>query len=333
MSVTHNSAFSTQNLTAAINQIEPTPTQIRELGIFEPYYGTKKVAMIEYKESGLSIVKNSARGKLGGEATDASQRKAEYFEATHLTVTDNILAEDYQDVREFGGNELTNFKNVITEYQNNAKLKLEMTREHLMLGALQGKILDKDGTVIHDLYDKFGLKRPAEISFDLSKDDTKVGLKMDTMLSELRQGFKGAAVTGFVALCGSKFLTELKYHKSIEPLYTRFRDGAVYRESNGINPIEFEHNGVKFIEYTGNFGSKGAKIATNQAILIPVGKKLYLEYFAPADMAAAVNTKALPYYSTMDTLGGNHDLGVSVRSQSNPLPIALRPDVIRILTV
>ena len=34
MSVTHNSAFSTQNLTAAINQIEPTPTQIRELGIF-----------------------------------------------------------------------------------------------------------------------------------------------------------------------------------------------------------------------------------------------------------------------------------------------------------
>ena len=67
--------------------------------------------------------------------------------------------------------------------------------------------------------------------------------------------------------------------------------------------------------------------------MIPVGKKLYLEYFAPADMAAAVNTKALPYYSTMDKLGGNHDLGVSLRSQSNPLPIALRPDLIRILTV
>ena len=100
-----------------------------------------------------------------------------------------------------------------------------------------------------------------------------------------------------------------------------------------MNPIELEHNGIKFIEYTGVFGDAGAKIEAGKAILLPIGKKLYTEYFAPADISAAVNTKALPYYSTMDKLGGEHDMGYTIRSQSNPLPIALRPDLIVTLTV
>lgn len=328
------SAFTTQELTAAINKIAPTPTQIRDLGIFEPQYGTKTTAMVEWKNGALSIVKNAERGKLDGDPIDASNRHVEYFAATHLPVYDTILAEEYQDIRAFGSsNALTSLKQVVTERQTDAKLKIEMTREHLMLGALQGKILDKDGSTIHDLYAKFGLERPQEISWSLGNASTKVGEKMDKTLSDLRQNFKGAMVTGWVALCGAEFLSKLKYHSSIEPLYTRYRDGATYRESNGVNPIEFEHNGIKFIEYTGNFGESGAKIAANKAILLPIGRKLYTEYFAPADISAAVNTKALPYYTTMDKLGGEHDMGYTIRSQSNPLPIALRPDLIVSLTV
>lgn len=333
MKFANNSAFTTQSLTAAINNIAVTPTQIRDLGIFEPQYGNKITAMIEWKNGALSIVKNAERGKLDGEPIDVSSRHVEYFAATHLPVFDTILAEDYQGVRAFGADELTNLKNVITERQADAKFKIEMTREHLMLGALQGKILDKDGTVIHDLYAKFGLGKQKEIAWELGNTNTKVGEKMDKTLSDLRKNFKGALVTGWVALCGSEFLTKLKYHQSIEPLYTRYRDGAAYRESNGINPIELEHNGVKFIEYTGDFGTNGAKIATNKAILLPIGRKLYTEYFAPADISSAVNTKALPYYTTMDKLGGEHDMGYTLRSQSNPLPIALRPDLIVSLTV
>lgn len=327
------SAFTPRNLTAAINKLAVTPTQIRQLGIFEPHYGNKTTAMVEWKEGTLSIVKNAERGKLDGEPIDTSERRVEYFATTHLPVFDTILAEDFQGIRAFGSDEYTNLKDVIAERQADAKFKIEMTREHLMLGALQGKILDKDGTTIHDLYAKFGLGRQKEIAWALDNANTKVGEKMDKTVSDLRKNLKGALVTGWVALCGSDFLTKLKYHSSIEPLYTRYRDGAAYRESNGINPIEFEHNGVKFIEYTADFGTNGAKIAANKAILLPIGRKLYTEYFAPADIGSAVNTKALPYYTTLDTLGGAHDMGYTLRSQSNPLPIALRPDLIVSLTV
>jgi hypothetical protein len=328
MNLANNSAFGVKQLTEAINKIAPNPTQIRELGIFEPKYGNQTTAMVEWKNGTLDVVKNSERGKLDGEPVEQGERKVEYFKATHLAVYDTILAEDYQNVRAFGSNELVNLKNVVREYQADAKSKIEITREHLMLGALQGKILDKDGSTIHDLYAKFGISKPSEVSWALDTANTKVGAKMDKTLSDLRKQFKGAMVTGFVALCSSEFLTKLKYHSSIEPLYTRYQDGKAYRESTGINPIEFEHNGIKFIEYTGYFGENGAKIDAGKAILLPVGRKLYTEYFAPADIASAVNTTALPYYSTMDKLGGEHDMGYTIRSQSNPLPIALRPDLI-----
>lgn len=333
MNLANNSAFSVRELTAAINHLPITPTQIRELGIFEPKYGSTTTAMVEWKDGMLSIVKNAERGKLDGEPLDPSNRKVEFFKTTHLPVYDTILAEDYQGVRAFGADELTNLKNVVKEHQADAKFKIELTREHLMLGALQGKILDKDGTVIHDLYAKFGLGKQKSVSWVLGTKTTQVGEKMDETLSDLRKNFKGALVTGWVALCGSEFLRKLKYHDSIKPLYERYRDGATYRESNGINPIELEHNGVKFIEYTGNFGESAAKIESSKAILLPIGRKLYTEYFAPADIASAVNTTALPYYSTMDKLGGEHDMGYTIRSQSNPLPIALRPDLIVTLTV
>ncbi|WII93185.1 major capsid protein [Kingella negevensis] len=332
MNLAHNSAFTVQALTAAINNIAPTPTQIRELGIFEPNFGTKTTAMVEWKNGALTIVKNQERGRLDGEPVDEADRKVEYFAATHLPVFETILAEDYQGVRAFGKDNLTNIKDVVTEYQANAKFKIEMTREHLMLGALQGKILDKDGSVIHDLYAKFGLGKQKTVSWELTKATTKVGEKMDKTLSDLRKEFKGALVTGWVALCSPEFLTALKYHDSITPIYNRYRDGATYRESNGVNPIELEYNGIKFIEYTGAFGKTGAKIEAGKAILLPVGRKLYTEYFAPADISAAVNTKALPYYTTLDKFGGEHDMGYTIRSQSNPLPIALRPDLIVTLT-
>lgn len=333
MNLNQNSAFSVQKLTEAINKIAPTPTQIRDLGIFEPKYGNNKTVAVEFKDGALSVVKNSERGRLDGDAVEQGTRRAEYFAATHLSVFDTILAEDYQGVRAFGSDQLANVKNVVRDFQADAKAKIEITREHLMLGALQGKILDKDGTVIHDLYAKFGLKKPAEVSWALESDNTKVGAKIDKTLSDIRRQFKGALATGFVALCSPEFLTALKYHKSIEPIYQRFCDGKTYRESNGINPIELEHNGIKFIEYTGYFGEKGAKIDAGKAILLPIGRKLYTEYFAPADIASAVNTTALPYYSTMDKLGGAHEIGYTIRSQSNPLPIALRPDLIVSLSV
>ncbi|MFV2030512.1 major capsid protein [Neisseria sp. S1] len=328
MPLSSESKFGVSALTAAINRIPPTPTQIRDLNIFEAQYLTTTYINVEYQEGRLNLVQTKERGQ-SGQAVPPKDRTIKTFRVPHLPQDDVVRADDVTNLRAFGSDKAETVENVVNDKIADAKLNLEYTREHLMLGALQGKILDADGTVLYDLYKEFGLTRQT-VDWALDTKTTEVGEVMDKTIADLRKKQKGAMVTGWVALCGLDFLTALKYHEKIKPLYERYRDGAAYRESSA-NPIDFEHNGIKFIQYTGDFGPKGAKIEANKAILLPVGRKLYTEAFAPADMNATVNTRALPYYASREKLV--HDKGWSLHMQSNPLPIALRPELLVTLTV
>lgn len=328
MPLSSESKFGVKALTAAINKVPATPTQIRDLGIFEPQYLTTTYVNVEYREGRLNLVQSKERGE-SGQAVSPKSRAIKTFRIPHLPEDDVVRADDVQNLRAFGTDKAETVENVVNDKMADGKLNLEFTREHLMLGALQGKILDADGTMLYDLYKEFGLTRQT-IDWKLDTKTTEVGELMDKTIAGLRTKQKGAMVTGWVALCGLDFLTALKYHDKIKPLYERYRDGAAYREGS-LNPIEFEHNGIKFIQYTGDFGAKGAKIAADQAILLPVGRKLYTEAFAPADMNATVNTRALPYYASREKL--DHDKGWSLHMQSNPLPIALRPELLVTLSV
>lgn len=328
MPLNNESKFGVRGLTEAINRVPATPTQIRELAIFEPRYLTTTYVDIENQEGSLRLVQSQERGT-GGQAVADKTRQIRTFKVPHLPIKDVVRADDVQNVRAFGSTQAETVAQKVDEKLADAKLDLEYTREHLMLGALNGKILDADGSELYDLYTEFGFKR-RRYNWDLGNAATQVGKLIDETLGSQRALQKGAPVTGWVALCGLDFLTALKYHDSVKPLYERYRDGAVYREGS-LNPVEFEHNGIKFIAYTGDFGSKGAKIAADSAVLLPIGRGLYKEFFAPADMSETVNTVALPYYATRERIG--HNLGWEIRAQSNPLPVALRPELVATLTV
>lgn len=328
MPLSSESKFGVKALTTAINKVPTTPTQIRDLGIFEPQYLNTTYINVECRQGRLNLVQSKERGE-SGQAIPPKDRAIKTFRIPHLPEDDVVRADDVQNLRAFGSDKAETVENVVSDKLADGKLNLEYTREHLMLGALQGKILDADGTMLYDLYKEFELTRET-VDWKLDTKTTEVGVLMDKTIAGLRAKQNGAMVTGWVALCGLDFLTALKYHDKIKPLYERYRDGAAYREGSA-NPIEFEHNGIKFIQYTGNFGEKGTKIAADQAILLPVGRKLYIEAFAPADMNATVNTRALPYYASREKL--DHDKGWSLHMQSNPLPIALRPELLVTLSV
>lgn len=324
-----NSKFGVTALTAAVNKLDATPTQIRDLSIFEAHYLTTTYADIEYQEGQLKLVQSKARG-MGGDAVVDKTRTMHTVKVPHLPIHDVVLADDVQNVRAFGGTQAETVQEKVNEKLADAKLMLEMTREHMMLGALQGKVLDADGSTLVDWLKTFNIKRTS-MNFKIGTANAEVGKEMDVLIAAHRKLQKGAMVTGWVALCGAEYLAALKYHLSIKPLYERYRDGAAYRENSQLNPIEFEYNGIKFIQYTGDFGANGAKIPDNGGILLPVGRKLYAEFFAPADMNQTVNTKALPYYASREKM--KHDKGWDLHAQSNPLPVALRPELIATLVL
>ncbi|WP_429220417.1 major capsid protein, partial [Kingella potus] len=246
-----------------------------------------------------------------------------------LPVNDVVRADDVQNVRAFGGTQAESVMQKVEDKLADGKLALEMTREHMQLGALLGKVLDADGSEIVNIYTAFGMRRNT-YEFDLANPDTEVGRVIDETVTAQRKLLRGTVATGYIALCSPEFIGALKYHPKIKPLYERYRDGAIYREAD-INRVEFEHNGIRFIQYDGGITGSKAAIDAGKAILLPVSPRLYMEYFAPADMNQTVNTVALPYYASREKL--IHDKGWSLHMQSNPLPLVMRPELVSTLAM
>ena len=73
MSLSDNSKFGIKALTQAVNEIEPLPTQIRDLGIFTPQYLTTTYVDIENREGVLQLVKSKERGLTGEPVADKTR--------------------------------------------------------------------------------------------------------------------------------------------------------------------------------------------------------------------------------------------------------------------
>ncbi len=322
MPLSNNSQYGIEPMTEAINQLPTTPTIIRELGIFKPEYLTTTGVKVQLKNNTLVLVDAVPRGTPGKPVV--SERGAtQMFEMLHLPKSDVVRADDVQNVKAFGSNSKAE---TVAEKVNDKlammKSDIEYTREHLMLGAVKGLILDADGTPLVDIYDRFNLTRKV-FTWNLSSTTSNVGKLIDEAVTDLSRKRGGESVDGWIVLCSPEFMAAVAYHKTMVALYERYQDGALYRE--GKTNVGFKHKNIEFIQYDHVFES-GLQIAAGEAEIIPKGtRQTFSEYFAPADMNATVNTKALAYYASREKL--MHDKGWSLEAQSNPLPMNKRPEL------
>lgn len=321
MPLSNDNKYGVKPLTEAVNNLPSTPTIIRDTGLFVETPLTTTHIDVGGKDGELTLVQAVPRGAIG-EPVKTKYQKIKTFKTVHLPKNDVILADDVQDLAVFGSdNKAKAVNEAVLDKAEAMKADIEYSREHLQLGALQGKIINADGTTIYDLYQEFGLKR-AEYVLELSNESLEVGKDIDDLLIK-QTGFLGNHLSkGWVAFCSPEFLQELQYHPKIKELYARFADGAkVYRD--GVE-VAFRHRGIDFINYTHKFGTT-ADIKAGEAHLSPLGTKLFKEYLSPANMNGTANTKALAYYLSREKM--KHDIGWELYAQSNPLPLVLKPKV------
>lgn len=321
MPLSNDSQYGVRPMTEAINKLPANPTIIRSLGIFKPEYLSTTSVAVESKDGVLTLVAAKPRGTPGDPVATTSRGNRQSFEMLHLPKNDVVRADDVQNVRSFGSdNKAQTVAEKVNDTLAEMKSDIEYTREHLMLGAIKGKILDADGTPLVDIYDRFGLSRKT-INWNLSSDAANVGKMIDSAVTDLSKKRGGEPVDGWIVLCSPEFMQAVIYHKTVTALYERFQDGKTYRE--GDTNVGFKHKNLEFIQYDHEFES-GLKIKAGEAEIFPKGtRKTFREYFAPADINSAVNTKALPYYASREPLP--HGKGWDIHAQSNPLPLNLRP--------
>jgi len=320
-------AFHMVALTAALNKLPNLYGRLEQLNLMPAEGVRTRTLILEEMNGVLSLLPTrpvGAPATLGAQA----KRKLRSFVIPHIPHEDVVLPEEVQGLRAFGSdNQLEALANLIAAKLQTMRNKHAITLEHLRMGALKGVILDADGSVLYDLYSEFGIT-PKSVNFALTANTTEVLTKILEVKRHIEDNLKGEFMTGVMCLCSQGFYDALTTHPKVKEAFLYFQRsqqlGNDYRTG-------FSFGGVTFEEYRGQAtdaaGNVRKFIADDEAHFFPLGTaNTFRTYFAPADFNETANTLGLPLYAKQEPR--KFDRGTDLHTQSNPLPICLRPEVL-----
>ena len=309
-------------LNAYINNLPRISTRLADMRLFQEQglVGTT-IVKVGINGTKLVLVPNVPRGA-PGQPKGLERGKVKLLETTHLPQNSTVMADQLLGVYDPADPEGNNVAAVVNALQVVHKRDLDFTIEYHRMGALQGKLLDADGSVIIDFYEEFGVKQVA-IGMELNKDDTKVRGKCIAIKRAIEAKLGGIPYTGIHVFCSAGFFDALTDHPEVQKAYERWQDGAALRDDVRKG---FVFGDITFEELQGNTGGDLA-LADGEAIAFPLGvPDMFLTRFAPADYLETVRGIGLPYYTK--TAKMRMDKGIQLESQSNPLNINTRPDAV-----
>ena len=320
LDVFKDDAFSLTSLTLAINQLPYQPRRLGALGLFSAEGITTTTAVIEYQQGNLALLPTVPRG---GPATKAraAKRNVKSFAVPHIPLEDTILPEDVQNVRAFGSeNVLEGVAAVVNNRLAAMRQSHEATLEYHRVGAIQGKVLDADGTTeLFDLFTLFGLTE-TEAEFSLLDSSADILTECIAAKRSIEAALGNTPYQRIHALCGADFFDAFISHPAVKTAYARWQEGAFLRN----DPRDgFEFGGILWEEYRGSVSGQSF-IGSEVARFVPSGVDgLLIHRWAPADFMETVNTVGLEVYAKQERLP--LDRGILLHTQSNPLTICTRP--------
>ncbi|MCG5243967.1 major capsid protein [Azospirillum doebereinerae] len=308
--------FSAITLTDEINDRDELPDQISSLVTFEEKSLITTTASVVKKGHSLSLVPFTPRGAPGKEYVD-DKREAVQFESRQIRQDFTITADEIQDVLLFGSmaERLESLQDKVRERMDDLLDDERTTMEYHKLGTLMGEIREADGvTVAEDLFQKFGVERPADINFDLpAKTPGALRGKCTEVIREMRAGAQ-AKVDTVHSLCGKDFMDDLYRHPDVIEGYKFSRENDRLRDRAAFVPLDF--GGIQFEEYTGYATGEDGDgptpvdfIDPDNAHFFPLAvsgsntgnginpvNRLFQLRWAPAPFFSRINAPGIPHY-------------------------------------
>ncbi|MCW5982700.1 MAG: major capsid protein [Bryobacteraceae bacterium] len=320
-------AFEMAALTAAINKIPNNYGRLEQLNLMPGAGVRTRTIIIEEMSGVLNLLPTQPVGAPGTLGT-VGKRKVRSFVIPHIPHDDTVLPEEVQGIRAFGAETETDaLANLLAQKLATMRNKHAITLEHLRMGALKGVILDADGSTLYDLYTEFNIVAKT-VSFALANAQTEVLTKVLEVKRHIEDNLKGEFMTGVMCLCSAGFFDSLTTHAKVKEAYSRWQNGLALLSDNRTG---FTFGGITFEEYRGQAtdaaGNVRKFIADDEAHFFPLGTaSTFRTYFAPADFNETANTLGLPLYAKQEPR--KFGRGTDLHSQSNPLPVCLRPEVL-----
>lgn len=318
MDIFNTEAFSTREMTAAINKI---PTRFTYLGGIPGLFGEvgsiNSTVFIKETDERLQFLNDS-------DSHDQTFRKVRPFLCAHKQINDEVLADQVIGVRMFGSEtEMQTAAYVVANKMEQAAASLEVTLEFMRMGAVKGQVLDADGSVVNDMFEEFKQQRYSE-KWKLGKtmeDDGAIKKHCSQLIRRTMKVLGGTPVNEFHLLCGNDIFDALETSLEVRNA-NRWRNNSDFLVDTHAYRY-FEYGGVRFVNYLGFVGDKQF-IDPDKAYWLPVGvPNLFTVNYGPSDYMEYANTVGIKYYAKQERIP--FDKGIQIECQTNPLVLCTRP--------
>jgi len=318
LDVFNGDAFSLVSMTDTVNKIPYEPGLVGRMGIFPDRGVTTTSIEIEEKAGVIRLIPTNPRGAPPF-VQPRDRRTLRQFRIPQLQKYDRVYADQVQNIRSFGSEtEVESVQGLVGSLLEQMVREIDVTIEHLRVSALQGVILDADGSTLLNLFTEFGVAQlTSAIAFTNAATDIRAQLVAIKRLIENEMG--GTPISGWRGLASPEFFDALVGHVTVKDTL-RYQEG---RQLGVDLRDSFDYAGITFTEYRGSIDGTPF-IPASTAWVFPASPGFGSTYYAPADFVETVNTVGLPRYSKTFP---DADLNrwVSIYVQSNPLPILTRP--------
>lgn len=317
-----SSDFSFSSLVEGINAAPVAVGPVTKSGLFNENLIESTDVSLELINDELTLVPTSLRGSIGDlhPHTDRSMLK---LKTAHLRTTATMMVDSW--LSRAGFNQGGAPAHILQERDRKLaemRARLQTTIDYQKTRALNGQILDSDGSVIVDLFAEFGQSQQVvECDLDVAVTNLANKIVSARRLSEATLGM--AFASEWVIFASAQFIDAARAHASFEAatagwgaasaLTADHRDGAVVVA------------GARMIEVP-NLAGK-TFIADGSAFLVPMNVPgLCTVHFGPANYVECVGEMGLPLYAKGEELSLGK--GLILEAQSNPIPVISRPRAI-----
>lgn len=327
MDVFTGDAFSSIELTTALERVPFQPSWLGSLNLFTPKPIRTEVFVVERRGNKLALVQTTQRGAPLVQSTN-EKRDIRYFPTVRVAKQDRLNASEVQNIRAFGSeSELQQVQDEVMRRMTSVRRDVELTHENMRLGAVFGVVLDADGSTIRNWFDEFDITPPTEESWALNNEKTDVRSKCHQIVRQMARASEGAftASTSVYALAGDNFFDKLVNHDQVRQTYLNWAAAADLRGNAAFG--EFDYGGIRWINYRGtDDGAMG--VSPNSARFFPVGAPGVFEVAqSPGESFDWVNTLGREYYAMM-VPDRDRNMFVDVEVYSYPLHICTRPQML-----
>jgi hypothetical protein len=335
--------YTALGLTSAIDVLPNQWGLIGDKGIFEDIGHDSTMVEIDYRDGFIELLGSAARGTVPVAAT-GDEEQAKIFKIPHFPDMDLITPKDLENKFAFvpGDNQVKRRRTVqdeMTRRLEKIKLKHDLIREFLRMGAIKGQIYDGKLRLLYDLFATFGITQQV-FSFNFYDNNFAVREFTYEISRYIELNMHGEMSDGVEILVSPEFFSALTAHPNVKSFFLQNPTASGFQ---GDLRKRFTFGSVTFVEYnaqvptsaltgplqqqTQGMGGVQRFIEAGVGYAYPTGtRESFKVYDAPAYNINMLNQLGMPVFVSPKVL--DHGMGVELLSQSNPLALCRRPNML-----